>query len=70
MSPHQIASLGPELLPWAHEHTKDLNEAHYLVHQVVAGLTREIRSDSVGLAEARAMMATVAQKHGFSGRIV
>jgi hypothetical protein len=70
MPPYQIAALGPNLLPWASEHTQDLNEAHYLVHEVVAGLTREMRSDPVALDEARTMMATVAQRHGFAGRIV
>ena len=27
MSPKQLSTLGPELLPWASEYTNDLNEA-------------------------------------------
>lgn len=62
MSPNQIIALGPELLPWAREHTNDLNEAHFLVHQVVTRLVRDIEADNerVGIHEARTLMATVA----------
>lgn len=62
MSPTQIVALGPELLPLAREYTNDLNEAHFLVHQVVTRLVKDTRGDiePVGFHEARKLMATVA----------
>jgi len=66
MSPKQVSALGPELLPWAREYTNDLNEAHFLVHQVVSQLA--VRTDAARIQEARALMMAVAQQNGIAGR--
>ena len=66
MSPKQLSTLGPELLPWAREYTNDLNEAHFLVHRVVSQLA--LRGDTARVHEARALMTAVAQRHGIAGR--
>ena len=68
MSPKQLSTLGPELLPWAREYTNDLNEAHFLVHQVVLKLAA--RADAASVNEARALMTAVAQRNGVAGRTV
>jgi len=60
------SALGPELLPWAREYTNDLNEAHFLVHQVVSQLA--VRFDTVRVHEARTLMTVVAQQNGIAGR--
>jgi hypothetical protein len=71
MSPNQVSALGPELLPWAREYTNDLNEAHFLVHQVVSRLTRRavIEDEPVAVDDARALMSAVARQSGIAGRI-
>jgi hypothetical protein len=66
MSPNQVSALGPQLLPWAREYTNDLNEAHFLVHQVVLRLA--VRVDTVRVDEARTLMTAVAQRNGIAGR--
>lgn len=66
MSPKQVSSLGPELLPWAREYTDDLNEAHFLVHQVVSQLA--VRADIARVDEAHALMMVVAKQSGIAGR--
>lgn len=66
MSPEQVSTLGPELLPWAREYTNHLNEAHFLVHQVVSQLA--LRDDAVRVREARALMTAVAHRNGIARR--
>jgi len=71
MSPTQIIALGPALLPYAREYTNDLNQAHYLVHRVVAHLA--VRSGIGGepfvVADARSLMSTFARQDGLAGCI-
>ncbi len=71
MSPNQVVALGPELLPWAREYTNDLNEAHFLVHQVVSRLARRtvIEDEPVAVDDARSLMSAVARQNGIAGRI-
>lgn len=52
--PNQFLALGPELVPWAREYTNDLNEAHFLVHQVLAQLSRRLSADGEPLNITRA----------------
>jgi hypothetical protein len=72
MSPNQVVALGPELLPWAREYTNDLNEAHFLVHQVVTRLARDsgVESEPIDVDEARALMTRFAQRNGAAGLAV
>lgn len=71
MSPNQVIALGPELLPWAREYTNDLNEAHFLVHQVVVRLAGRISADDepVGVARAQTLMSEVARQSGLLGHL-
>ncbi|MEQ1809717.1 MAG: hypothetical protein ABL889_07320 [Terricaulis sp.] len=71
MSPKQVIGLGPELLPWAREYTNDLNEAHFLVHQVVVRLGGRTGADDdpVGVARARTLMSEVARQSGILGHL-
>ena len=67
MSPNQVIGLGPELLPWAREYTNDLNEAHFLVHQVVVRLGGE--DDAVRVARAGTLRSEVARQSGILGHL-
>jgi hypothetical protein len=71
MSPNQVCTLGPELLPWARQYTDDLSEAHFLVYQVVASLLRRsaIDDEPVAVDDARGVMSVVARQNGIAGRI-
>lgn len=71
MSPNQVIALGPELLPWAREHTNDLNEAHFLVHQVVSRLAGHIGVDDeqVAVDRAQLLMSEVARQNGVMGQV-
>jgi hypothetical protein len=70
MSPKQLVALGPELLPWARAYTDDLNEAHFLVHQVVSRLaTRSVDDEMVAVEDASSLMSVVARQNGIAGRI-
>lgn len=71
MSPNQVIALGPELLPWAREYTNDLNEAHFLVHQVVTRLARHIGvgDEPVGVDRAQILMSEVARQNDILGHL-
>ncbi len=68
MALNRMASLGPELLPWAREFTNDLNEAHFLVHQVASRLARRAVNEPVSVDDAHALMAAVARRNKIAGR--
>jgi len=70
MSPTQVCSLGPELLPWARQYTDDLNEAHFLVHQVIARLVRHSTLDDerIAMDDVSGAMSAVARQNGIAGR--
>jgi len=72
MSPKQFFTLGPELLPWARQYTNDLNEAHFLVHQVVSSLAGRSGFDDepVAIDDARRIMSAVARQNGIAGRMI
>jgi hypothetical protein len=44
MTRTQTLALGPDLLVWAGEYAEDLNQAHYLVHQVIIRLLAQDRT--------------------------
>ncbi len=71
MTPHQVVGLGPELLPWAREYTNDLNEAHFLVHQVVSTLTARALAEGqqVAVDDVRTLMSSVARQNRIAGCI-
>lgn len=71
MSPNQVIALGPELLPWARAYTNDLNEAHFLVLQVVSRLAGQTGGDNKPIAvnRAQALMAEVAGQNNIVGRL-
>jgi hypothetical protein len=72
MSPTQVAALGPELLPWAREYTNDLNEAHFLVHQVVNQIASDAGAENalISVDDVKALMTATAQQSGIAGLVL
>lgn len=69
MSPNQVIALDPELLPWARAYTNDLNEAHFLVHEVVSQLAARAGIDDgpVAVDSAQTLMSEAARQNGIMG---